>query len=264
VLGDSIAQNAAQHMLADQRRRAVAAAPRAPSSAPSPSPAPPSLAPWRYDWLRTARLCAYSALLGSPIAHYWFGLLDRGTLLPASVAAAPRAAAALKTALDQLLMAPLGLSLFFCSVSLMEGKGPAEAAASLSARIKPALQANYLLWPAAQIVNFSFVPPQQRVLYVNCVAVFWCAILSHLAAAEVGGAEGAGASKGAGEGEGEGQARRRRSHLPLPVPASAEAGPRRRDARAGGQPQGKQQKRRRQQDEAGEQPPPDTFVPVVP
>lgn len=33
------------------------------------------------------------------------------------------------------------------------------------------------LWPAAQLINFKFVPPSQRILYVNAVYIGWVSIL---------------------------------------------------------------------------------------
>ena len=38
-------------------------------------------------------------------------------------------------------------------------------------KFKPTLMANYLLWPAANLINFAFVPPSQRILYCNVVYV---------------------------------------------------------------------------------------------
>lgn len=29
------------------------------------------------------------------------------------------------------------------------------------------------LWPAAHVINFRYVPPEQRVLFVNCVSIIW-------------------------------------------------------------------------------------------
>ena len=28
--------------------------------------------------------------------------------------------------------------------------------------------ANYAVWPVAHLINFKFVPSQQRILYINC------------------------------------------------------------------------------------------------
>jgi len=31
--------------------------------------------------------------------------------------------------------------------------------------------ANYAVWPIAHVINFKFVAPQQRILYINCCQV---------------------------------------------------------------------------------------------
>jgi protein Mpv17 len=41
-------------------------------------------------------------------------------------------------------------------------------------KFRPTLMANYLLWPAANLINFAFVPPSQRILYCNVVYVRNC------------------------------------------------------------------------------------------
>jgi hypothetical protein len=64
-----------------------------------------------------------------------------------------------------------GIGLFFCSMSVLEGSSLQEAWASTKQKFKPTLMANYLLWPAANLVNFAFVPPAQRILYCNVVYV---------------------------------------------------------------------------------------------
>lgn len=46
-----------------------------------------------------------------------------------------------------------------------------EARTSVYDKWGPTMALNYVLWPAANIVNFKYVPPEQRILYCNCVAV---------------------------------------------------------------------------------------------
>jgi hypothetical protein len=72
---------------------------------------------------------------------------------------------------------PAGIGLFFCAMSVLEGNSLQEAWASTKQKFKPTLMANYLLWPAANLVNFAFVPPAQRILYCNVVYVSSLALL---------------------------------------------------------------------------------------
>ena len=44
-----------------------------------------------------------------------------------------------------------------------------------------ALITNYKIWPVAQTLNFTFVPMQHRVGFVQIVAIFWNAYLSWMA-----------------------------------------------------------------------------------
>lgn len=40
--------------------------------------------------------------------------------------------------------------------------------------------ANFKLWPAAQWINFTIVPVEYRVLFINIVAIFWTTYLSYV------------------------------------------------------------------------------------
>ena len=42
---------------------------------------------------------------------------------------------------------------------------------ALADKFVPTMKASYRLWPAAHTFNFAFVPSEQRVLYMNVVAV---------------------------------------------------------------------------------------------
>jgi hypothetical protein len=90
---------------------------------------------------------------------------------------------------DQIVFAPFMISGFFTFTAALEGKSPEQIKAKLKRDWLPALKANYLLWPAAQLVNFTFVPQvtavcfgarvlsdlgqNLAVLYVSGVAIVW-------------------------------------------------------------------------------------------
>jgi hypothetical protein len=44
----------------------------------------------------------------------------------------------------------------------------------------PALLANWKLWPAAQLINFTLIPEDQRILYGNVVGICWTCVISNM------------------------------------------------------------------------------------
>jgi hypothetical protein len=48
----------------------------------------------------------------------------------------------------------------------------------------PTLKANYVLWPAVQILNFRVVPIQFQIPFVSTVGIAWTAYLSLTNSAE--------------------------------------------------------------------------------
>jgi Mpv17 / PMP22 family len=49
----------------------------------------------------------------------------------------------------------------------------------LTTEMWPMLKNNWKLWPAANFINFAFVPPHLRLLFSNVVAVGWNSWLSN-------------------------------------------------------------------------------------
>jgi protein Mpv17 len=41
----------------------------------------------------------------------------------------------------------------------------------VQSKLIPSLKANYLIWPAAHLINFAFIPSSQRILYINVINV---------------------------------------------------------------------------------------------
>lgn len=131
-----------------------------------------------YDVARATRLCTYAAVIGSPIGHYWFNFLDK-FIFPNAMG--HPVTALVKTFLDQAIMAPAGIGLFFTAMGVLEGKSTSQAVAEAREKFRPTLMANYMLWPAANLINFAFVPPSQRILYCNVIYIFWVSFLSTMA-----------------------------------------------------------------------------------
>lgn len=91
---------------------------------------------------RTAKMGAFGIALHGPIGHYWYGMLDR-TIMVANPTSA--AAVATKTAVDQLLFAPVFTSMFFGSMKAMDGK-PGEIKSDIEAKLWPTMKVNWTVY----------------------------------------------------------------------------------------------------------------------
>ncbi|GLC34774.1 hypothetical protein PLESTM_000238600 [Pleodorina starrii] len=140
------------------------------------APAAPTSAGGRrhVDWWRTGRLCLETSAFGTPLAHWWFNLLD-GRIMPDN----PHCPAAVMTKMlaDQVLFAPLGLLMFFAVIKCLEGR-PRDIPHTIRTSYVKSLLGGYLLWPAAGILNFALLPPEYRVFFNNCVNIIWTCFLS--------------------------------------------------------------------------------------
>lgn len=120
----------------------------------------------------------------APVQLKWFGFLSRTFPLTKTSSTVP---ALKRVAFDQLLFAPVGelsggvriivaaddrptdissqgLAWFFTFMTLAEGGGKRAVARKFQDVYVPALKANYLVWPAVQILNFRVVPLQFQIV----------------------------------------------------------------------------------------------------
>ena len=89
--------------------------------------------------------------------------------------------AAARVAADQVVFAPIQLTVFLSSMAIMEGSDPVEKWRN---SFVPSYKANLIVWPFVQGINFTFVPLELRVLVVNVVSLgesfFQCLFLDGL------------------------------------------------------------------------------------
>eukprot|EP01023_Acetabularia_acetabulum_P009563 TRINITY_DN14317_c0_g1_i2.p2 TRINITY_DN14317_c0_g1~~TRINITY_DN14317_c0_g1_i2.p2 ORF type:complete len:232 (+),score=14.51 TRINITY_DN14317_c0_g1_i2:643-1338(+) len=135
-----------------------------------------------YDFMRSVRMALYGGVIAGPLAHYWFNLLDK-VVLPSR----PFSLAAIitKAMLDQLVQAPIGISIFYAYQETMQGRIN-KVGDVIKNKLLPTLFLTWKFWPLAHLINFAFIPLQQRILYVNVVSVVYTCLLSRLAAEKPG------------------------------------------------------------------------------
>ncbi|THW38029.1 hypothetical protein D6C98_03807 [Aureobasidium pullulans] len=133
-----------------------------------------------FDFERLTRFMAYGFIM-APIQHKWFGFLSR--IFPLTKTSGT-VAAAKRTAFDQLIFAPVGLGAFFTFMTVAEGGGRKQIQKKFQDIYIPSLKANYLVWPAVQLINFRLMPRQFQIPFVSTIGIAWTAYLSLTNSAE--------------------------------------------------------------------------------
>lgn len=149
---------------------------------------PPALGEWThagreppaFDFERLTRFITYGFVM-APIQFQWFKFLSRVFPITKRAATVP---AMKRVAMDQLVFAPFGLFCFFTFMTMAEGGGRNALVHKFRDVYVPTLKANYLLWPAVQILNFRVMPIQFQIPFVSSVGIAWTAYLSLTNSAE--------------------------------------------------------------------------------
>ncbi|KAI2472744.1 vacuolar membrane protein [Annulohypoxylon bovei var. microspora] len=118
-----------------------------------------------FDFERLTRFMAYGFGM-APLQYKWFSFLSRAFPITKTSAFVP---AMKRVAFDQLIFAPFGIGCFFTVMTVAEGGGRRAVAHKLRDMYIPTLKANFMVWPAVQIINFRLMPVQfQLVSFFRC------------------------------------------------------------------------------------------------
>jgi len=127
-----------------------------------------------FDVMRTVRLGSFGLLFHGTTGHYFYGMLDSklpGTK-PVTVAS--------KVFIDQTIWNPIFGCAFFGYLNMVEGKSWGDYTKKLEADLKTAVMGSWAVWVPAHTINFAFVPPSQRLLYINTIQIGYNIFLSFL------------------------------------------------------------------------------------
>ncbi|KAF4122256.1 Mpv17 / PMP22 family [Geosmithia morbida] len=127
-----------------------------------------------FDFERLTRFMTYGFCM-APIQFKWFGFLERIFPITKTSALGP---AIKRVTFDQFIFAPCSLAFFFTVMTVAEGGGRRAVANKLRDMYVPTLKANYIVWPAVQIVNFRLIPIPLQLPFVSTIGIAWTAYLS--------------------------------------------------------------------------------------
>ncbi|KAJ1936009.1 hypothetical protein FBU59_005196 [Linderina macrospora] len=126
-----------------------------------------------YSPVQTLRFFAYG-LTFAPVSYRWHALLNkRFPLESAGSAKAKAIVVAKRMVIDQSLFAPFATGAFVVCMGFLEGLTPTELVERAKVQYPRILVAGYMLWPAAQLINFSVIPLAYRVPFGSTVSLFW-------------------------------------------------------------------------------------------
>lgn len=80
--------------------------------------------------------------------------------------------------IDQSLFAPYATAYFLTFSTLLDTGNINDIKNRLKSSWFKAYKVNLTVWPAAQIINFCWIPLQYRVLWANLIALWWNSYLS--------------------------------------------------------------------------------------
>lgn len=127
---------------------------------------------YSWDKRRSLSIAVWGLFFMGPVLHYWYLTLDR--------VLRHKYAIITKLLSDQLVFAPCFNAAFMLGIGALEGNSSKDITDNVKTKLWPVMKANWTLWPAAQIINFSIVPKDFQVIYVNCVALVWNVIFTYL------------------------------------------------------------------------------------
>jgi protein Mpv17 len=128
----------------------------------------------RQDLKRTLRFGLFGLFITGPLLHFWYYFLDRIFQNKRSIGAL-----ILRLLLDQLLFSPLFYVVYYAYMCALEGNLK-YLKFKIFRNLGPTISAQLKIWPAAQIINFRFVPAELQVLFSNIVAFVWNVYFSYI------------------------------------------------------------------------------------
>ncbi|OWZ23841.1 hypothetical protein PHMEG_0001203 [Phytophthora megakarya] len=115
---------------------------------------------------------AFGGFVITPVLHHWYGFLESQRMTKDKLTANK------KLLLDRLFCAPPLVAFAIFSVRIMRGLSPKASRENLKRVYWGALLMNWKVMTVTQWLSFQYVPPQLRVLWGNCVALWWNSYLS--------------------------------------------------------------------------------------
>ncbi|XP_070581168.1 mpv17-like protein [Ptychodera flava] len=123
----------------------------------------------KYDFGHITRVALTGLLFYGPFCYGFYRILDK------TWPGVARQTILKKLALDQAIAGPVSIAGFYVGMSILERKE--DIFREAKQKTLPSWGACLIFWPPIQIINFKYVPPQYRVVYVSVLTYVWANFL---------------------------------------------------------------------------------------
>nr|XP_022289368.1 protein sym-1-like isoform X1 [Crassostrea virginica] len=120
----------------------------------------------KFDFVRNGRFLVFGVFIGGPMFRGWYFSIDK-------VFGKTKYAPMKMMIADQGVFAPVFLPFFLFTMGIMRQDPVHEIKNKIKKDYYDVITTNWKIWPAAQIINFTFVPLQHRIMVVNIVSIGW-------------------------------------------------------------------------------------------
>uniref|UniRef100_A0A915KV82 Mpv17-like protein 2 n=1 Tax=Romanomermis culicivorax TaxID=13658 RepID=A0A915KV82_ROMCU len=126
-----------------------------------------------HDWRRTGRMMTMGLILG-PMVHSFYGFLDRYYKVTSGRTVLR------KILWDQSTASPAFSFTFITGMAVLEGKTFGEGVREFRAKFPAIYLVDWCIWPPTQAINFYFLSPKFRAIYVYFVDIIWYTFNSYI------------------------------------------------------------------------------------
>lgn len=109
-----------------------------------------------------------------PLHHYLYLWMDRA--LPGAAIKTVFA----KIGLDQVIMSPIFIISYLYSAGLLEGSSVQKCTDEITDKFATIYVADWVVWPPTQFINFYWLGPKYRVLYINGITMVYNIFLCYI------------------------------------------------------------------------------------